>query len=305
MSRENNPDYDIRLPQWNAPDPQFEFVEKVQKKSLLGGKSPWRIASREKREPVHGKASSCDSLLGIHPNAIVVGAPAGTTEITFMMGLYAVLVGFAACMFGWGAFESIMDLDSSRSDYVLNLLMSMVSTMAALFFLVAAIFFFRVGFLTPRDLPVLFNRKTREVSFFTVIPMRFWKVWQRAGVGEVKTCRWDDAYARSYQLTEITGEAARSSYLLALLWGDPRQPRQCKEIVTIGYKGWWEDELLWRLYEHIRRYMEEGGPPIQAGESLRRSGTGKLPQFPPEVIAAAGGLALSEEEVRRSAGIRE
>ncbi|KIQ33440.1 hypothetical protein RT97_10695 [Variovorax paradoxus] len=305
MSRENNPDYDIRLPQWNAPDPQFEFVEKVQKKTLLEGKAPWRIASREKRELVHGKASSCDSLLGIHSNAIVVGAPAGTTEITFMMGLYAVLIGLAACMFGWGAFESILELDSSRSDYVLNLSMSTVSTSAALFFLVAAIFFFRVGFLTPRDLPVLFNRKTREVSFFTVIPLRFWKIWQRAGVGEVKTYRWDDAYARSYQLTEMTGEAARSTYLLALLWSDPGRPRHCKEIVTIGYKGWWEDELLWRLYEHIRRYMEEGGPPIQPGESLRHSGTGKLPQFPPEVIAAAGGPAFSEEEVRRLASIRE
>jgi len=304
MSRENNPDYDIRLPQWSALDPQFEFVEKVQKRTLLGGKAPWRVASREKRELVHGKANSCDSLLGIHSNAIVVGAPAGTTEITFVMGLYAVLIGLAACMFGWGAFESIMDLDSSKSDYVLNLLISMVSTSAALFFLVAAIFFFRVGFLTPRDLPVLFNRKTREVSFFTVIPMRFWKIWQSAGVGEIKIYRWDDAYARSYQLTELTGEAARSTYLLALLWGDPSQPRQCKEIVTIGYKGWWEDELLWRLYEHIRRYMEVGGPPIQPGESLRRSGTGKLPQFPPEVIAA-GGPALSEEEVRRLASIRE
>lgn len=305
MSRENNPDYDIRLPQWNAPDPQFEFGEQFQKKTLLGGKAPWRISLREKKEPVHGKADSCDSLLNIHSNAIVVGAPAGTTEITFMMGLYAILIGFAACMFGWGAFESIRDLDPEKSGYFLNSSIAIVLTIASIFFLVAAAFFFRIGFLTPRDLPVLFNRKTREVSFFTVIPMKFWKFWQRAGVGEIKTYRWDDAYARSYQLTELTGEAARSTYLLALLWGDPSQPRQCKEIVTIGYKGWWEDELLWRLYEHIRRYMEEGGPPIQPGESLRRSGTGKLPQFPPEVIAAAGGPALSEEEVRRLASIRE
>lgn len=305
MSRENNPDYDIRLPQWNAPDPQFEFSEKDRKETLLGGKAPRRVAPREKHESVHGKASSCDSLLSVHSNAIVIGAPAGTTEIAFMMGLYTILIGFAACLFGWGAVDSIMDLDPNKSDHLLDALISIISAAAALFFLVAAIFFFRVGFLTPRDLPVLFNRKTREVSFFTVIPMRFWKFWQRAGVGEVKTYRWDDAYARSYQLSEMTGEAARSSYLLALLWGAPKQPRQCQEIVTIGYKGWWEDELLWRLYEHIRRYMEEGGPPIQAGEGLRRSGTGELPQFPPELIAAAGGPALSEEELCRLASIRK
>lgn len=305
MSRANNPDYDIRLPQWHAPDPQFEFVEQTRKNALLGGTAPWRVAPREKHEPVHGQASSCDSLLSVHADAIVVGAPAGTTEIGFMMGLYAVLIGFAACMFGWGAVEAIMDLDPSKSDHFLNLSMAVVSTIAALFFLVAALFFFRVGFLTPRDLPVLFNRKTREVSFFTVIPMSFWKFWQRAGVGEVKTYRWDDAHARSYRISELTGETMRSSYLLALLWGDPQQARQCKEIVTIGYKGWWEDELLWRLYEHIRRYMEEDGPPIQPGESLRRSGTGQLPQFSPQIVAAAGGPALSEAQAHRLASIRE
>ncbi|WP_200956296.1 DUF6708 domain-containing protein [Lysobacter sp. Root983] len=305
MSRENNPDYDIRLPPWNAPDPQFGLAGKSRKKTLLAGKAPWRIAPREKHEPVHGKASSCDSLLSVHPNAIVVGAPAGTTEIAFMMGLYTILIGFAAGMFGWGAVESIMDLDPSKSDHVLNASISIVSTLAALFFLVAAIFFFRVGFLTPRDLPVLFNRQTREVSFFAVIPMKFWKFWQRAGVGEVKTYRWDDAHARSYRLNEMTGEAARTTYLLALLWDDPKQPGQCPQIATIGYKGWWEDELLWRLYEHIRRYMEEGGPPIQPGESLRRSGTGALPQFPAQVIAAAGGPALSEDAVHRLASVRE
>ncbi|KAF1712639.1 hypothetical protein CSC70_00175 [Pseudoxanthomonas kalamensis DSM 18571] len=130
---------------------------------------------------------------------------------------------------------------------------------------------------------------------------RFWKFWQKPGVGPVRTYRWEDVRARSYKLTEFTGSAGRESYLLALLWGEESDPRQCKEIITIGYKGWWEDELLWRLYEHIRRYMEEDGPPIQPGETLRTSGFGKLPAFPPEVIAKAGGPALSPEEVMKLA----
>ena len=171
----------------------------------------------------------------------------------------------------------------------------------AIFFLVAVLFI-RMAFFTPRDLPVLFNRKTREVSFFPVIPLRFWKFWKPAGVGPVLTYKWDDLRVRSYKMTEFTGSAGRESYLLALLWGEPDNPQQCKEIVTIGYKGWWEDELLWRLYEHIRRYMEEGGPPIQPGERLRTSGMGRLPEFPPEIVAAAGGPALSAGEVHRMAG---
>ena len=49
--------------------------------------------------------------------------------------------------------------------------------------------------------------------------------------------------------------------------------------------------------------MEEGGPAIQPGESLRTSGAGKLPELPAEVIAAAGGPASSVEEVARLAGL--
>jgi hypothetical protein len=91
--------------------------------------------------------------------------------------------------------------------------------------------------------------------------------------------------------------------VLRLLWGEARNPRKLEGIALIGYLGWYEDAALWRLWEHIRRYMEEGGPPIQPGESLRTSGAGKLPELPPEVIAAAGGPALSVEEVARLAGV--
>jgi hypothetical protein len=59
--------------------------------------------------------------------------------------------------------------------------------------------------------------------------------------------------------------------------------------------------VLWRLYEHIRRYMEEDGAPIQPGEKPRRSGVGKVPDFSPEIIAAAGGRALSDQEIENLA----
>jgi hypothetical protein len=95
----------------------------------------------------------------------------------------------------------------------------------------------------------------------------------------------------------MNGEIARDTYHLALLWGEEDNPRQFKNFAYIGYLGWWEDAMLWRLWEHIRRYMEEDGPPIQPGETLRTSGTGKLPKFPDHIIAAAGGPPMSPEEV--------
>lgn len=301
MSKKDNPDFDVRLPEWNGADPHFEFSEEMRKGTLLGGKSPHRVAPVDKRISVHGKASTCDSLLGVHPNAIVIGGPAGTGEIKFMMALYMVLTALGCIMFGLFSLKIFSNFSWEMSDveYVVAFMAFLI--FATIFLFISSMFFLKLAFFVPRDLPIIFNRVTREVSFFTVIPARFWKFWQFAGVGGVRTYKWDEVHARSYQLNELTGEAMRSSYLLALLWGDSDNPSQCKEIITIGYKGWWEDELLWRLYEHIRRYMEENGPPIQAGESFRKFGIGKLPQFYSEIIIAAGGPALSDEEVYRLA----
>lgn len=302
MARKDNPDYDIRLPEWSQSDPWFHFSEAMRKGTLLGGRLPWRVASEDKRVSVHGRASTCDSLLNVYPDAIELGAPAGSSEMVIMLPFFA-LVGLIGTVL-MGCLGSLFLGDMFRLGEwdALSGMGGLIFCGASAFFLLVTILFSRMSFRTPRDLPVLFNRKTREVSFFPVVSLRFWKFWKPAGVGPARTYKWDDLRARSYKMTEFTGSAGRESYLLALLWGEPDDPQQCKEIVTIGYKGWWEDELLWRLYEHIRCYMEEDGPPIQPGEWLRTSGTGRLPQFPPEIVVAAGGPALSAEEVHRMAG---
>ena len=89
MARKDNPDYDIRMPEWNQADPWFRFSEAKRKGTLLGGRTPWRVATDDKRVPVHGRASTCDSLLSVYPDAIKVGAPAGTSEMSFMLPFFA------------------------------------------------------------------------------------------------------------------------------------------------------------------------------------------------------------------------
>ncbi|WP_261803399.1 hypothetical protein [Variovorax sp. PAMC26660] len=150
---------------------------------------------------------------------------------------------------------------------------------------------------------MVFNRRTREVSISVLGRLRFWRFWERVGIDRVITTSWDELQARSYKIMQLTGESARDTHVLRLLWGERQNPRKLEGIALIGYLGWYEDAALWRLWEHIRRYMEEGGPAIQPGESLRTSGAGKLPELPAEVIAAAGGPASSVEEVARLAGL--
>ncbi|OAK89405.1 hypothetical protein AB851_20045 [Ralstonia pseudosolanacearum] len=112
---------------------------------------------------------------------------------------------------------------------------------------------------------------------------------------------------RTYKLiVSNAGKSFHESYWMVLLWGglDENGQKTVKDCVPIGYEGYFEDERLFQVWEHVRRYMEEGGPAIQPGERLRKPVNNRKPMaFPPEVIAAAGGPALSVADVERLAGV--
>ncbi|WP_261803398.1 DUF6708 domain-containing protein [Variovorax sp. PAMC26660] len=287
------PEYNVLLPDWQGPETQFDDIGEALRPMLNG--TITRVAPEDKKQPVHEGASTCDSLLAVHPHAIEIGAPMGTGEvigngntfIAFSLGMMG--IGIAAFWVAWGA-----------SNFWLPLLVGIV--MFGMGFLFCS-FALRMSHLAPRDIPVGFNRKTREVSICVLGRLRFWRFWERVGIDRVVTTSWDELQARSYKIIQLTGEAARDTHVLRLLWGERQNPRKLEGIALIGYLGWYEDAALWRLWEHIRRYMEEGGPAIQPGESLRTSGAGKLPELPAEVIAEAGGPALSAQEVARLAGV--
>ncbi|MFV8578311.1 hypothetical protein ACNRBH_03900, partial [Ralstonia pseudosolanacearum] len=118
---------------------------------------------------------------------------------------------------------------------------------------------------------------------------------------------WDDVKVRSYKaIVSNAGKSFHESHWLVLLWGHLNEDGRAavRDCVSIGYEGYFEDERLFQLWEHIRRYMEEDGPPIQQGERLRKPVNNRKPMaFPPEVIAAAGGPALSVADVELLAGV--
>lgn len=157
----------------------------------------------------------------------------------------------------------------------------------------------------PADWPILFNRKDRTVTFIRQTRPKFFKFWEFTGSGAF-TYPWNELRARTYKLiVSNAGKSFHESYWMVLLWGklDEHGQQTVKDCVPIGYEGYFEDERLFQVWEHIRRSMEEGGPPIQPGERLRKPVNDRKPMaFPPEVIAAAGGPALSIAEVERLAG---
>lgn len=283
-----NPEYDVFLPVWDKPEPWFEFAE-GQRQTYVGN-NPWRLSLSNKKESIHAQASSCEAVVNIYPNAIAVGGPAGTSDTASnsVLGIIIFTVGFVlSCI--------LLSLMSFSFVLLPPFFMLAISLLGLTFCL-------RTTFFSFRDLPALFNKKSRTVTITKPRSISFLKFWQSGGVGRRATYSWNAVQVRTYKTMQMMGETSRESFNLTLLCADPDNPHAFKDFTYLGYVETWEDAPLWRLWEHIRRYMEEDGPPLQPGERLRTSGFGKLPKFPQHLIDAAGGEALSIEEIEKLTG---
>lgn len=291
MSESKNPAYHVLLPEWVGGEPQFELSSA--QLDLMLSPVPYRLAPFDKSQPAHRSASTCESLVAVYPNAISVGGVLGA-------GPERGDVGFGGCLllplsFMFFAMGFATGLDS----FFTWLFVFPASTL--LFF--GSVNLLKAKYLLPQDQPVLFNRKTRQVTFSRIKHAPFWEFWVMPTFLPSQTVSWESIQARTYRFNQLMGETMRDSYRLELWAAHPDDPKKLHAHESIGYLGWYEDEKLWRLYEHIRRYMEEGGAPIQPGETLRRRGSGRdMQPFNDDVMATVGGPALTIDEVERLAG---
>lgn len=281
---------DMPLPEWNQPEPYFTDF-KASRHIMLAHWRPWRVAPDDKRKPVNRMPFSAGALLNIYPDAIEIGAPLGAednTELGMLFTAAMLVIALMAVGFGIAVWES----DSAGA-----IAASLMVFLFGAFAFLAAAMFFRLARWSVRDVPVLFNRRTRQVSFFELEPFPYLRFWKKQRATSPRTRSWDGARVRSYKMSQFSGPTRQERYCISLLWGEPGNPSSCADIVDFGIAQLWGDDRLWPLYEHIRRYMEEDGAPIGRGDSLRWAKRGELPAFPPDILAAAGGPALDEQQV--------
>lgn len=286
-----NPDYRVLLPELEPGAETFDLNTK-QKKSLLNKNGPHRAAPLDKKVPVHEQASTCGALVDIYPDAISIGGVLGSDyergNIAF--GAWMMIVLTAINLYGASVFG------------IASLVTWFFSMPVVLFLSLVTVYLFKMAYFAPKDTPVIFNKKTRSVVFSQFQLPNFWKVWLPMGFSKPITVPWATIQARSYKFTQYMGATLRDSYRLEIWAPDPDYPSRLLVKEPIGYMGSYEDEKLWRLYEHIRRYMEEGGSAIQNGETLRQPGRGRCyTPFPDSVFATVGGEPLSADEVKHLA----
>ena len=136
---------------------------------------------------------------------------------------------------------------------------------------------FRIDLLTPTDNPLVFNRKTRKV--YRVMPdipqrqgisppalVRHWLNTFRPWPMQVVEYDWDCLEAEYFSETMLAGNVVRTSHhLMFYVKATPDSNRVlgCFDIVAPMLIR--EDGAM-MFWEHIRRFMQEDGPPLPPGE---------------------------------------
>jgi len=277
------------VPEWKQPEPELEFTAQQRKTNLYAKKNPLRVMPKDKRASVHATPLAHNAILRVRPNAIEVGTIQGEGG-RGLIGLVALsFMIMPALMFSMtisGVYRGV------------PLWFISIPTLAGTAIFLMCMWLVRKALFGPPDYPVLFNRKTREVHVLPIKRLSFLKFWEKGEPGELRSYHWEHVYARTYRRLDVPGgTVARTETVMQLLCTTPEQPTQVDLMVDLGVTGTWSDKTQVQLWEHIRLYMEEGGPPLTPGDQLRKTNYAKLPDFPPHIVAAAGGPALEEAEL--------
>ncbi len=291
----------IEIEEWKGDEPFFDVDSarlRSKGKGQVGVFQPRRILGSSNGSSVHSSPSSAECVISAHENGIVVSSLRGSAS-PVLLAWFGFLPSIGLILVGCYVVYLLIRLGAGAVDdpaFTLVLLFA-----ASVSFFVGACGFsllFRVLILMPSDFPVVFNKRSGEV--WVVVPKMpsFLRMFELHPV-KFECYGWASLKPRVYRFLEVTQgvSSARWTYILTLVFGRESDPGQVACEMNIGFKGWGDDFELLRLWEHIRRYMNDDGPALSDGDKFKTFSTRRLPDFPDEVMAALG-PALSEVEAR-------
>ena len=217
---------------------------------------------------------------GIYTSAIEYTTSAKSSRgVVFLMGGIgtALLSAFMCLLFGRMMFDELSGR-WGEPDWV-GVTIDLVAFLAFLAVGIWALRFFgRLEFFLPHDLPILFDRQRRKVYRLLEDLNETGQPKQR-GQARVIEHDWDDIVAEHHVSTATTGSSAQRHHTLVLMVRD-KNPGDFQGPITptnlppyVDGFGLGDGKVLTefstpRVWEHVRRYMNENGPALPPSEQL-------------------------------------
>ena len=230
-----------------------------------------------KDRPAADRAMALELVMSATEHLLLVQQ--SSTRLRGYMSVFAVLMlaaaplSFAGIKLIWSFGLPIVSL-SHLFVLVLSLLL-LVATAAGIFWAIRA---FRIDLLTPTDNPLVFNRKKRKV--YRVMPdipewhgvspaalLRHWLNTFRPWPMQVIEYDWDCLEAEYFSKTSMAGNVARTEHhLWFYVKASPTSDQVLGSFGMVPPLLIREDSAM-MFWEHIRRFMQDNGPPLPPGET--------------------------------------
>ena len=150
--------------------------------------------------------------------------------------------------------------------YVVVALLTLTICLSILFALGMALRGFRIGLFSPKDLPLVFNRKTRKVyTFAPQVPeltpswatlRAHFKPWPM----QIVEYDWDCLEAEYFESTVLIGNVVKTNRVLQLYARESPGSNTVVGGFVLGSPLMVGREVAMDVWEYIRRYMQENGP---------------------------------------------
>ncbi len=258
----------VLLAQGKYAKPQY--VTGVAGQSLAVQRPDGNSTGIVKRFDKHAKAAGQITTLGLiaasTKDAIRYSSSAGTA----LRGL-AQFFGWSSLGFGlwWGIFTSAPMLERVASRPISSLIFLLLSTATIIGAVLVWLWVIRLELFRPYDEPIIFDRKHRKV----------YRIFREAQPGlkglfkpwPMRACEydWDLIDAEHNARIVTSGSTLRRDSSLVFIVRKSADDPTIIDSFNIGSPLMMSlDETVAATYEHIRRFMEENGPPIPEGESL-------------------------------------
>jgi hypothetical protein len=268
---------------------------------LTAGNSKVNELSKKKR--ASGQPGAFGQISRAHENAIFLQAMSTRFRglISVMALMLLVGIGFAPVLLQFGL---VLLLDSVREGHWGSAFLCIaVEVLLGLVFvatLTAAIRAYRIDLFGPKDIPIVFNRKTRKVYRFIqdlpVFPssnnwrefkaslprfpgywMSVFKPWPPMLLIEYD---WDCLEAEYFEQTRLVGKVVTTLHVLQLVAKESPSSEKSIGGFTLASPLLVGRTTAMDLWEHIRRFMEENGPALSPGDE-------PSPPYPTTLIQAA------------------
>lgn len=283
---------------WKQPEPEVVFSPELCRGNAHAKRTPYRVLPSDHGKSLGVEPIAFDAVLRVYPHCIQIGTVRGEYaknvgwskfSAFFMWGF----VLFLLCSIAWAVADSHNGLSL---DF---LFLASIFGFMAYFLFCFGFYFWRMARIQSLDDPVMFNQRAGTVYVLPYKKGGFFKFWEKGKHGAPLAYRWDDQIrARIYNYIHFRGGSmASEGFELGLLAIRSGSVNEVEQLIQLGVQSNGFDSTQLALWEHIRQYMEEDGPPLQPGDKLRATDLSRVPEFPAEIIEEAGGPALDQEAI--------